>query len=75
MEVDKNGMENGMGQLFKNGVLQMSWRMANGKEEGKLTIYKNGVVDRMTTWESFEKDVIREVVNDESGKRDRKSVV
>ena len=47
----------------------MSWRMVNGKREGKLTIYKNGVVDRMTTWESFEKDVIREVVNDESGKR------
>ena len=44
-------------------------RMVNGKEEGKLTIYKNGVVDRMTTWERFEKDVIREVVNDESGKR------
>ena len=69
MEVDENGTKNGMAQLFKNGVLQMSWRMVNGKEEGKLTIYKNGVVDRMTTWESFEKDVIREVVNDESGKR------
>ena len=49
MEVDENGTKNGMAQLFKNGVLQMSWRMVNGKREGKLTIYKNGVVDRMTT--------------------------
>ena len=69
MEVDENGTKNGMAHLFKNGVLQMSWRMVNGKREGKLTIYKNGVVDRMTTWESFEKDIILEVVNDESGKR------
>ena len=64
MEVDENEIENGMAQLFKNGVIQLSWRMVKGKRDGKLTIYKNGVVDRMTTWESFEKDVSCEVVND-----------
>ena len=69
MEVDENEIENGMAQLFKNGVIQLSWRMVKGKRDGKLTIYKNGVVDRMTTWESFEKDVSCEVVNDECGKR------
>ena len=69
MEVDEYEQENGVAQLFKNGVLQLSWRMVNGQRKGNLTIYQNGIVDRMTTWENFEKDVIFYVVNDESGKR------
>ena len=47
----------------------MSWRMVDGKREGNVTVYENGVVDRSIAWDSFEKDAIREVLNDESGKR------
>ena len=69
MEVDENGIENGMAQLFKNGIIQLSWKMENGKRCGTLTIYKNGVVNQMTTWESLDDNIIRSIVNDESGKR------
>ena len=69
MEINENGQPNGLAQLFKNGIIQLSWRMINGKRNGKLTIYKNGVVDRMATWDSFKQNVLREVVNDKSGTR------
>ena len=39
MEVDEYEQENGVAQLFKNGVLQLSWRMVNGQRKGNLTIY------------------------------------
>ena len=69
MEIDKNGVKNGLAQLFDNGVIQMSWRMVDGKREGGLTVYENGIVNCSITWDSFGKDVTREVVNDESGNR------
>ena len=58
----------------------MSWRMVNGQRRGSLTVYENGVVARMTTWKSLdeissrkngndEDAFVREVLNDESGKR------
>ena len=43
--------------------------MVDGKREGGLTVYENGIVNRSITWDSFGKDVTREVVNDECGNR------
>lgn len=70
MEME-NGVPNGLAQLFKKGVIQMSWIMKNGVRYGSVTIYKNGVVERVTTWDSLNdaasarKDaLLREVVND-----------
>ena len=72
MEV-KNGVPNGLAQLFNNGLIQMSWRMVDGNREGALTIYENGIVSRMIKWECLDElsdmNVIREVVNDMSGIR------
>ena len=75
MEVDRNGVENGHAQLFKKGVLQMSWMMKNGKREGSVTVFKDGVVDRVLRWDDLY-DIddhrddyrLRAIVNDESGK-------
>ena len=73
MEME-NGVPNGLAQLFKKGIIQMSWIMKNGVRYGSVTIYKNGVVERVTTWDSLNDAVsarkdalLREVVNDVNG--------
>ena len=69
-----NGIENGLAQLFKNGIIQLSWRMKNGIRDGFLTIFENGVVSRMIAWDSIQaisesrdNATIREIVNEENG--------
>ena len=69
MEVDKNGVKNGLAQLFDNGIIQLSWRMVAGKRDGSLTVYENGIVNRSIDWNSIGKELTREVLNDESGNR------
>ena len=54
MEIDGNGVENGIAQLFKKGVIQMFWNMKNGKREGVLTLYKKGLVDRLIRWDDMQ---------------------
>ena len=79
MEIE-NGVENGVAQLFENGILQMSWNMKNGVRDGKLTIYEDGIVVRMMDWEEllnllpnksqyYNNNVIREIVNVKNRKR------
>ena len=75
MEVDERGVENGRAQLFKKGILQMSWTMKNGEREGELTVYKKGVVDHILRWDDLHEAEeegdgyhLRGIVNDESGK-------
>ena len=72
MEIDENGIENGIAQLYKRGILQMDWRMKNGKRIGRLTKYNNGMVDRVLFWnhieESINTGILRSIINDVSGK-------
>ena len=72
----QNNVPNGTAQLFENGILKMSWKVINGCVDGFVTVYENGVVKRMTMWDNLDRnpqrretDRIREVINDESGKR------
>ena len=75
MEVNKKGEGNGKAQLFKKGVLQLSWKMSNGKREGKLTVYKKGAIDRVLRWDDLRQASkegddyhLKSIVNDKSGK-------
>ena len=75
MEVDENGVENGKAQLFKRGVLQLSWMMKSGMREGELTVYRKGVVDRVLRWDDLydvdqhrDNYCLKAVVNAENGK-------
>ena len=75
MELE-NGIAHGTAQLFKNGILQMSWKMNHGKREGTFTLYKNGVVDRISsldeyyqTGEDLSEQRIIETINHVSGKQ------
>ena len=69
MELE-NGSPNGSAQLYKNGIIQLSWTMKQGVRDGSLTVYNDGVVEKITTWSSIEKssNSVREVVNDVNGK-------
>ena len=40
MEVDGNGKSNGIAQLFKRGLIQLSWKEKDGKREGIVTLYE-----------------------------------
>ena len=53
MEINRNGVGNGNAQLFRKGILQMSWLMNNGEREGELTVYKDGVIDRILRWDDL----------------------
>ena len=79
MEVE-NGVENGVAQLYENGIIQMSWNMKNGVRHGKITIYEDGVAVKMMNWEElfdilanrsqgFAYNLIREIVNVKNGNR------
>lgn len=72
MEVE-NGTPNGLAQLFKRGLIQLSWRMVEGNREGLVRVYKNGKVSHEIAWEtldeSFNLDVFHEIINDRSGQR------
>lgn len=70
----KNNVPNGTAQLFRKGLIQLSWKMVDGKREGNLTVYdEKGVVFGITTWESLQEamttGINRVIVNDRSGKR------
>ena len=54
-EVDEDGITNGSAQLFKRGLIQLSWREKDGKREGIVTLYENGVAKRKTTWKNLAK--------------------
>ena len=70
MELE-NGIPHGKAQLFKKGVLQLSWQMNNGDREGEFTIYRDGVIERVMRWSDLmsNADTIVSIVNDCSGKR------
>ena len=75
MEIDRKGVGNGLAQLFKKGVIQLSWMMKHGERKGEVTVYKKGVVDRVLRWDDLRKAEkqgenyhLRTIVNDESGK-------
>ena len=77
MEVDEEGKSNGIAQLFKRGIIQLSWREKEGEKEGMVSLYGNGVVKRQTTWDYLKKlsngrkwDGTSEEVTEEGGKRE-----
>ena len=55
MEVDEEGKSNGIAQLFKRGLIQLSWREKDGVREGMVTIYENGLAIRKTAWDNLSK--------------------
>ena len=67
----RNDIPNGPAQLFKNGVLKMSWIMKDGERDGKLTTYVDGVADRVMRWSDLERNdnCFSLIVNDICGKR------
>ena len=54
-EVDGEGKSNGFAQLFKKGLIQLSWKEKDGKREGIVTLYENGVAKRKTNWNNLTK--------------------
>ena len=76
MELQNGNIPNGPAQLFKNGVMKMSWNMKEGEQDGVITTYKNGVADKVIAWDTLNgmgvasnDGIISEMMNDESGKR------
>ena len=66
-----NGIPHGLAQLFKNGLLILSWIMVDGKRSGRLNIYHRGVLSRYTTWDELDDSTksgyLREFVYDVNG--------
>ena len=52
----RDGVPNGVVQLFKDGILYQAWRKENDKNVGTITIYKDGIAERETTWEEIDSD-------------------
>ena len=76
MELQNGNIPNGPAQLFKSGVMKMSWNMKDGKRDGVVTTYKNGVADKVIAWDvlnntglASNEGIVSEMLNDESGKR------
>ena len=71
MELENN-VPNGIAQLFKNGVLQLSWTMLKGKRNGSFTLYLNGRAYCSSTWnhlnESKRTGYVKSIYNDVSGR-------
>ena len=67
----QDDIPNGPAQLFKSGILQMSWMMKDGERDGKVTTYVDGVVDRVMRWSDLERgdNCFCLIVNDICGKR------
>ena len=66
-----DGIPHGKAQLFKRGVLQLSWQMNHGNREGEFTIYRDGVIERVMRWSDLinNADTVISIINYWSGKR------
>lgn len=71
MELE-NDIPNGHAQLFKNGVMQLSWSMSGGKRNGSFTLYLEGQAYCTSTWKYLEESkrtgFVKSIYNDPSGK-------
>ena len=70
MELE-NDVPNGNAQLFKNGVIQLSWSMSDGKRDGSFTLYLDGQAYCSSTWKYLEESkrtgFVKSIYNDPSG--------
>ena len=69
----KEGKIKGKAQLFKRGILQLSWEEEEGNEDSAITIYSDGIVKVATTRyslmrDSLSQDEVRLLVNDQQTK-------
>lgn len=52
----RNGVYDGKSQLFKDGMLQMSWNWSNGERSGDIKVYNKGEAVYFQSWNSVLKD-------------------
>lgn len=46
----KNGVRDGIAELFDDGMVKMRWRMKNGVRDGNYVLFEKGVVVREGRW-------------------------
>lgn len=57
----------GMVQLYKHGVIQLSWKVEKGRKKGELTMFDHGKVSCMMDWKFFTGGSPRAIENTRSG--------
>ena len=56
----KDGVYDGMAELYKDGMLKIRWEMKNGKRDGLYVQYKKGLVIKKGRWKDVGADVVEE---------------
>ena len=59
----KNGVRDGVAELFDDGMVKMRWKMKNGVREGHYVLYEKGVVVREGRWMDVGSDEERVIDN------------
>lgn len=63
----KNGVRDGIAELFDDGIVKMRWRMKKGVRDGEYVLYENGVVVREGRWKDVGSDEERIINNEKYG--------
>lgn len=63
----KDGKVNGIVQLFKRGVIQLSWKTEGGRKIGGVTMYSDGKAECTMDWKFFTGMDLRALENTKRG--------